>query len=125
MAPEYMSIGDYSDKSDVYSFGIIILELVSGQKCRKLHETSQSEGLSVHAWRLWEVGRSYEFIDPMLSECCSKNEVTRCIQIGLLCVQPNALHRPTMAVVVLMLTGSIALPPPTAPALVSLLLFTE
>ena len=41
----------------------------------------------------------------------------RCIQIGLLCVQGNSVHRPTMAAVMLMLSGSIALPLPSVPAM--------
>ena len=41
----------------------------------------------------------------------------RCIQIGLLCVQENVVHRPTMASVVLMLNScSITLPIPLKPA---------
>ncbi|KAL2931649.1 Cysteine-rich receptor-like protein kinase 10, partial [Bienertia sinuspersici] len=87
MAPEYMLTGEYSDKSDVYSYGVIILELVSGQKNRMLYQSSQKEDLSIQAWRLWDVGRSFEFVDPMLYNSCSKTEVLRCIQIGLLCVQ--------------------------------------
>ena len=41
----------------------------------------------------------------------------RCIHIGLLCVQENIAHRPTMASVVLMLNSySITLPIPSEPA---------
>ncbi|KAL2931721.1 Cysteine-rich receptor-like protein kinase 10 [Bienertia sinuspersici] len=117
MAPEYMLNGEYSDKSDVYSFGIIILELISGQKNRVLYQSSQREDLPILAWMLWNVGRSFEFLDSILVNNCSEIEVIRCIQVGLLCVQQNAAQRPTMATAVLMLTGSIALPPPIMPAM--------
>ncbi|GKV14375.1 hypothetical protein SLEP1_g25270 [Rubroshorea leprosula] len=41
----------------------------------------------------------------------------RCIHIGLLCVQENVAHRPTMASVVLMLSDNlISLPVPSKPA---------
>ena len=47
----------------------------------------------------------------------STTEIMRCIHIGLLCVQENIAHRPTMASVVLMLNSySITLPIPSEPA---------
>ncbi|XP_074267434.1 cysteine-rich receptor-like protein kinase 15 [Silene latifolia] len=117
MAPEYLITGDYSVKSDVYSFGIMLLEILSGQKNRTSKKSPQKEDLSIHAWRLWDEGRSFDLIDPVLYNDCSINEVTRCIQIGLLCVQANAEERPTMTAVVLMLTGSIDLPSPLPPSM--------
>ncbi|XP_074267433.1 cysteine-rich receptor-like protein kinase 7 [Silene latifolia] len=115
MAPEYLMAGDYSEKSDAYSFGIVLLEIVSGQKNKKSKNSPRKEDLQIHAWRLWDEGLSYDFIDPVLCNNCSSNEVMRCIQIGLLCVQADPDERPTMTVVVLMLTGSIDLPLPSAP----------
>jgi hypothetical protein len=43
-----------------------------------------------------------EIVDSSLGEQYA-NEVLRCIQIGLLCVQEDATDRPTMSVVVYML----------------------
>ena len=44
-------------------------------------------------------------------------EVVRCINVGLLCVQENIVHRPIMSSVVLMLnSNTIALPMPSRPA---------
>ena len=46
-----------------------------------------------------------------------RNEVLRCLHIGLLCVQENPVDRPTMASIVLMLNSySITLPSPQNPA---------
>jgi hypothetical protein len=46
-----------------------------------------------------------------------KNEVIRCIHIGLLCVQEDPASRPTMATVVLMLDShSVSLQLPQQPA---------
>ncbi|KAK9706484.1 hypothetical protein RND81_07G128800 [Saponaria officinalis] len=119
MAPEYMMSGDYSDKSDVYSYGIMLLEIVSGQKNRMMRQTPQREDLSIQAWKLWDEERSFEITDPIIVDDCSRNVVMRCIQIGLLCVQPNAYERPTMTEVVLMLTGSVDLPSPSPPIMPS------
>ncbi|KAK8575332.1 hypothetical protein V6N12_063007 [Hibiscus sabdariffa] len=47
----------------------------------------------------------------------SRSEMTRCIHIGLLCVQENVADRPTMASVVIMLnSNSLTLPMPSEPA---------
>ncbi|KAK9706477.1 hypothetical protein RND81_07G128100 [Saponaria officinalis] len=119
MAPEYLMTGEYSDKSDVYSYGIMLLEIVSGQKNRTFKQTPQKEDLSVHAWRLWNDERSIELTDPVLYNNCPSNDVTRCIQIGLLCVQADARQRPTMTTVVLMLTAGVDLPIPSTPVMSS------
>ena len=52
-------------------------------------------------------------MDPTLADSYSRNEVIRCVQIGLLCVQEDVEARPSMALVLTMLTShsvSIALP---------------
>lgn len=56
--------------------------------------------------------RSLEGDNSVLDE-----QVLRCIQIGLLCVQEDPNERPSMASVVLMLNSTyIPLPSPSAPA---------
>ncbi|KAF9588065.1 hypothetical protein IFM89_007306 [Coptis chinensis] len=61
--------------------------------------------------------RTLDLVEPTLRECYSRNEVMRCIQTGLLCVQDEVARRPTMASVVSMLNSySVTLPLPTAPA---------
>ena len=58
-----------------------------------------------------------ELLDPILRDAYSRNEVIRCIQIGLLCVQEDPVDRPTMATIVLMLNSySVTLPLPNQPA---------
>lgn len=57
-------------------------------------------------------------MDSNLKEIESYNEVTRCIQIGLLCVQKHPDARPSMATIVSYLSNeSIELPPPQPPAM--------
>ena len=52
-----------------------------------------------------------------LEESCSPNEVLRCVQMGLLCVQDQAADRPTISDVVSMLTNeTMLLPAPKQPA---------
>ncbi|XP_065862147.1 G-type lectin S-receptor-like serine/threonine-protein kinase RKS1 [Euphorbia lathyris] len=115
MSPEYVAFGKFSVKSDVFSYGVILLEIISGEKNNGfLQEDSLS--LIDHVWQLWKEDRAMEIIDSSINESCSCDEVLRCIQIGLLCVQENAMHRPTMLDVVVMLNSNTTLPSPTQPA---------
>ena len=59
--------------------------------------------MTFQAWNLWADGRATDFIDVAIRESYSPDEVSKCIHIGLLCVQdiPNA--RPHMSSVVSML----------------------
>lgn len=70
----------------------------------------------MQAWKNWKEGTASNLVDPTLNRG-SRNEMIRCIHIGLLCVQENLADRPTMASVVLMLNSySHTLPVPSEPA---------
>ncbi|KAF5206271.1 Cysteine-rich receptor-like protein kinase [Thalictrum thalictroides] len=118
MAPEYLIHGQFSVKSDIYSFGVLVLEIISGHKNNYFHQTEQALDLLSNAWRKWEEGTALDLLDSTLRDNHSTNEVMKCVQIGLLCVQEVA-RRPTMASVVQILNSysfSIPLPSPSAPA---------
>ncbi|XP_021677946.2 cysteine-rich receptor-like protein kinase 44 [Hevea brasiliensis] len=119
MAPEYAFQGILSVKLDVFSFGVLILEIISGQKCNKFRngEEEEERDLITYAWDNWIEGTASNIIDPILIGAASTPDILRCIQIGLLCVQADAGKRPTMASVVLMLDScSVALPALSEPA---------
>ena len=69
-------------------------------------------------WDLWLDGRVTEAADRSLGETVSKQEITRYVQVGLLCVQENAVDRPTMSDVLSMLNNDsvTGLPVPNRPA---------
>ena len=69
-------------------------------------------------WELWRVDRALDIVDSSINESFVSLEVLRCIQIGLLCVQENAMDRPTMLAVILMLSSEITLPSPKQPAFI-------
>ncbi|KAL2931895.1 putative cysteine-rich receptor-like protein kinase 20 [Bienertia sinuspersici] len=70
----------------------------------------------MQAWRLWNDGAALILIDPNLGGNYLVLEVTRCIHIGLLCVQEDASRRPTTASILSMLIShSVILPSLTAP----------
>lgn len=117
MAPEYAMHGQFSDKSDVYSFGVVVLEIISGKKNTSFQESGYADDLLSYAWKLWRDGKPLEFVDPIIKDSCSSNEVLRCMLLGLLCVQDDMDDRPTMATALLMLdTHSVTPPMPKEPA---------
>ncbi|KAG6394046.1 hypothetical protein SASPL_144623 [Salvia splendens] len=121
MPPEYLIHGQFSIKSDVYSFGVLVLEIITGRRNNGFRSEGDNVGdLMSFAWKSWQEGRVEKVVDPILSGSDSglRNEMLRCIHIGLLCVQENAADRPTMASVVLMLSSfSMTLNIPSAPAM--------
>ncbi|CAJ2652322.1 unnamed protein product [Trifolium pratense] len=90
-------------KSDVFSFGVLVLEIISGQKNSGIRHGEDSLDLLSFAWKIWREGTAASTIDPSLYNS-SRNEILRCIHIGLLCVQDNVTKRPTMSTVVLSLS---------------------
>ncbi|XP_030968426.1 cysteine-rich receptor-like protein kinase 10 [Quercus lobata] len=117
MSPEYAMHGEFSVKSDVYSFGVLVLEIISGKKNSDFYESEGAEDLLSYAWIHWRDGRPLELLDPILGDSFSRDEVMRCIHMGLLCVQEDPAERPTVETIVLTLnSGSVTLPSPQQPA---------
>ncbi|KAB1199621.1 G-type lectin S-receptor-like serine/threonine-protein kinase RKS1 [Morella rubra] len=115
---EYAMQGLFSVKSDVYSFGVLLLEIITGKKNSTFYHDGPSSNLIGHVWDLWREGEAMEIVDSSLGEKYPANEVSRCIQIGLLCVQEHATDRPTMSAVVFMLGNDTPLPSPKQPAFI-------
>ncbi|KAJ4899680.1 Cysteine-rich receptor-like protein kinase 10 [Raphanus sativus] len=118
MSPEYAMHGQYSMKSDVYSFGVLVLEIISGKKNSSFYQTDGAHDLVSYAWRLWSNGTPLDLMDPMILDNFQRNEVVRCVHIGLLCVQEDPVERPPLSTIVLMLTSNtVTLPVPRQPGL--------
>ncbi|KAL7172777.1 hypothetical protein ACSBR2_032283 [Camellia fascicularis] len=111
MSPEYAMEGLFSEKSDVYSFGVLMLEIVSGRKNSSFYHHDRPVNLIGYACELWKEGNGLELMDSTLGNSCSSSQVLRCIQVGLLCVQENAVDRPTMSDVISMLNNETTLLP--------------
>ncbi|XBI95282.1 hypothetical protein VPH35_031783 [Triticum aestivum] len=100
IAPEYAREAYLTLKCDVYSFGVVLLEIVSGKKNVKK--------FLLDAWGFWNKGKIKALLDSQVAEPNQQLslELSRVIQIGLLCVQPMPDDRPSMPEVVVMLTDS-------------------
>ncbi|KAJ4769676.1 cysteine-rich RECEPTOR-like kinase [Rhynchospora pubera] len=110
MAPEYAMHGMYSAKLDVYSFGVLLLEIVTGRKNSSFCQNQLAANLISYARQHWAKGEVEALKDPALKDTCLE-QMSRCIHIGLLCVQEDPINRPDMRVVNLMLTyNSITVP---------------
>ncbi|PRQ28640.1 putative protein kinase RLK-Pelle-DLSV family [Rosa chinensis] len=117
MSPEYAAYGKFSTKSDVFSFGVILLEIICGKKNNASYQDDHSLNLIGHVWDLWREQCVLDVVDFLL-ESYNIDEVLRCLQIGLLCLQEDTTDRPTMSEVVLMLSGERALASPQRPAFI-------
>ncbi|KAK1387798.1 Cyclic nucleotide-binding domain-containing protein [Heracleum sosnowskyi] len=113
MSPEYAMHGTFSVKSDVYSFGVLLLEIVTGMNCSRLDSIYyyHPSNLPSLAWRLFQEEKCLELLHTT-TRSSDHSEVSRAIQVGLLCVQSHPEDRPSMSTVVSMLTSDVKLPKP-------------
>ncbi|CAN8240867.1 unnamed protein product [Cochlearia groenlandica] len=115
MSPEYSWAGLFSEKSDIYSLGVLMLEIISGKKISRFSFGDGSKGLLAYAWESWcETGGS-DLLDGDIADSGKAIEVARCVQIGLLCVQHEAVDRPNTLEVLSMITSTTDLPIPKQP----------
>ncbi|XP_023645612.1 G-type lectin S-receptor-like serine/threonine-protein kinase At1g11280 isoform X3 [Capsella rubella] len=115
MSPEYAWTGMFSEKSDIYAFGVLQLEIISGKKISSFSCGEEGKTLLKYAWESWLETGGVDLLDQAISSSCSSVEVARCVQIGLLCIQQQAIDRPNIAQVVSMITTTTDLPTPKQP----------
>ncbi|RID66421.1 hypothetical protein BRARA_D01562 [Brassica rapa] len=115
MSPEYAWTGMFSEKSDIYAFGVLLLEIISGMKISSFNCGMEGKTLLEYAWESWLETDGVDLLDQDIASSCSPVEVARCVQIGLLCIQQQAVDRPNIAQVVSMITTTTDLPRPQQP----------
>ncbi|KAG5564567.1 hypothetical protein RHGRI_000673 [Rhododendron griersonianum] len=136
LAPEWLLQQGISEKCDVFSYGIVLLEMVGGKRsCRisKENGSDKSRGKfryfpKIVSERLRE-GRVMEVVDKRVLERrgVDEREVKRLVCVGLWCIHEKPRMRPSMAQVVEMLEGRVAVaePPETRMIMVNLLSYDE
>lgn len=70
-------------------------------------------------WRLYGSNRLSDIVDPILEGNFPEEEACRLLRIGLLCAQASAELRPSMSVVVKMITDNHEIPQPMQPPFIS------
>uniref|UniRef100_A0A1J3HB16 non-specific serine/threonine protein kinase n=1 Tax=Noccaea caerulescens TaxID=107243 RepID=A0A1J3HB16_NOCCA len=110
IAPEYAYTLKVDEKSDVYSFGVVLLELVTGRK----PVGEFGDGVDIVQWmrKMTDSNKDsvLKVLDPRLSSV-PIHEVTHVFYVAMLCVEEQAVERPTMREVVQILTEIPKMPP--------------
>ncbi|CAL4949277.1 unnamed protein product [Urochloa decumbens] len=101
MAPEYVVHGHLTEKADVYSFGVLVIEIVTGKRCCGTTGSYSGHSLLAEVWHSYKANTVEKIVDARLQhEVGSLEEITRAVQVGLLCTQANPDERPAMSRVV-------------------------
>lgn len=100
---EYAYTLKVDEKSDVYSFGVVLLELVTGRK----PVGEFGDGVDIVQWVRSMTDSDKECVLKVIDHRLSSvpvHEVTHVFYVALLCVEEQAVARPTMREVVQILT---------------------
>ena len=102
MAPEFLHEGKITPKSDIFSLGVIIMEIVIGDRNYPDTGTPSDDfmELTLGKWR----NMSRESTGEAILETDCK-QIKRCLEVGLVCVNPDRSKRPPVAKVISMLQG--------------------
>lgn len=94
LAPEYTTVGRFTEKSDVYSFGVVIFQILTGKT-------------NVTQLRLGPDSIKLEdTLDENLHGNFSKPEAAKLVGIAMICMSEMANQRPTMEAVLQQLSIS-------------------
>ncbi|KAJ4841965.1 hypothetical protein Tsubulata_039045 [Turnera subulata] len=103
IAPEYAYTLKVDEKSDVYSFGVVLLELITGRK----PVGEFGDGVDIVQWvrKMTDSNKEgvLKVMDPRLPSV-PLHEVMHMFYVAMLCVEEQAVERPTMREVVQILT---------------------
>ncbi|XP_044461854.1 probable L-type lectin-domain containing receptor kinase S.5 [Mangifera indica] len=109
MAPEIFLTGRATVETDVYAFGVLILEVVCGRKPGNQGEQNSYNSSIVHwLWELNRKGRILDAADLRLEGKYSEEEMKCILTLGLACCHPNPHQRPSMKLVLQVLSGEAA-----------------
>ncbi|KAI3680375.1 hypothetical protein L2E82_50360 [Cichorium intybus] len=89
---------------------VVALEITCGR--RPIVDTPQVNQIVLVGW-VWEnygTGTLLEVADPLLESVYEEEEIKRLMIVGLWCVHPDPVHRPTMRQVIQVLNSESSLP---------------
>ncbi|KAL2467014.1 Protein kinase superfamily protein [Abeliophyllum distichum] len=105
LAPEYAIGGQLTRKADIYSFGVLLMEIVSGRCNTNTRLPADEQYILERTWQLYERKELVALVDSSLNGDFNAEQACRFLKIGLLCTQESPKLRPSMSIVVQMLTG--------------------
>uniref|UniRef100_R7WEG5 non-specific serine/threonine protein kinase n=1 Tax=Aegilops tauschii TaxID=37682 RepID=R7WEG5_AEGTA len=105
IAPEYLYRGEISTKSDIYSLGLLIMETTTGEKNCPGKEPSAVQFIKNvrENWKEQRIASEYPLLDAD-----GLQQVKKCIEIGLECVEIDRLKRPSIETILDKLNGRCA-----------------
>ncbi|CAL5048332.1 unnamed protein product [Urochloa decumbens] len=99
MAPEYINRGVISTKSDIFSLGVIIIEIVTGHR-----DYPDETGISPQEFSELVLKNWRNRLEQTVGYTkLSYQQIKRCIQIGLACVELDRSKRPPTSQIIKML----------------------
>ncbi|XP_037430960.1 putative receptor-like protein kinase At4g00960 [Triticum dicoccoides] len=103
MPPEIFHRGTVTSKSDIFSLGVIIMEVITGRRDYPDVTRESPDDYIELALTKWRVVLQRSTCDESLETYCK--QIKRCIQVGLMCVNPDRTKRPPIMQVIDMLQG--------------------
>ncbi|CAN6470233.1 unnamed protein product [Victoria cruziana] len=101
-SPEFMQFRQVCRKSDVWSLGVIILEIITG-KFPSHYVNHGKGGVDLPLWVRSAIAedRMNDVFDQEIAQDSSTvpNQISRLLEIGLLCTEPSLDRRPDMVTV--------------------------
>ncbi|CAF1723623.1 unnamed protein product [Brassica oleracea var. botrytis] len=85
------------------------------KKISRFNNGEEGNNLIAYAWECWCETKGVDFLDQNLAGSCCPLQVSRCVQIGLICVQHQPVERPNTVKLLSMLTTTLVLPSPKQP----------
>lgn len=115
IAPEYFLTSRASVETDVYGFGVFAMEVACGRTPynNNNNNDNSSNNMVDWLWRLYGRERILDAADPQLHGDYDKEQMECVLKLGLACCHPKPNERPSMSVVLQVLTGES--PPPVLP----------
>ncbi|XP_075522375.1 putative L-type lectin-domain containing receptor kinase S.5 [Primulina tabacum] len=97
LAPEVSFTGRATLESDVYSFGMVVIEVVCARRSKAMMEEFS---LVDYVWNSLEKGLLLSSVDQKLGGKFDEEQARRSLMVGLACLHPDQILRPTMRKVV-------------------------
>ncbi|KAL8135242.1 hypothetical protein AgCh_010052 [Apium graveolens] len=89
LAPEYATIGRFTEKSDIFAFGVLVLQILSGKRSINSSTRAATESCVFH-----------DFIDANIHGRFCEHEAAKLAKLALLCTHESPEQRPSMDAVV-------------------------